>query len=49
MSETKNILGEAFYQFFQRLFIYTIFMNYMLIIERLENLYSQLRKLFHSL
>ena len=49
MSETKNTLGEAFHQFFQRLFIYIIFMNYMLIIERLENIYSQLRKLCHSL
>ena len=49
MSETKNTLGEAFHQFFQRLFVYTIFMNYMLIIERLENIYSQLRKLCHSL
>ena len=49
MSETKNTLGEAFHQFFQRLFVYTIFMNYMLIIERPENIYSQLRKLCHSL
>ena len=49
MSETKNTLGEAFHQFFQRLFIYTTFMNYMLIIERLENIYSQLRKLCQSL
>ena len=49
MSETKTTLGEAFHQFFQRLFTYTIFMNYMLIIERLENIYSLLRKLCHSL
>ena len=39
MSETKNTLGEAFHQIFQRLFTYTIFMNFMLIVERLEKNY----------
>ena len=39
MSETKNTFGEAFHQFFQRLYIHHFHENYMLIIERLENIY----------